>query len=93
MKDAKHDDSDNSSSSDMSLMKDSSAGYRSVGFATTSIDLEAEGEGGREEGGAVLPRMEGESKSSIIMKSQGREGREGGREEGREEYGFLSYFL
>jgi len=75
MKDAKHDD-DNFNHSDMSLVKDSSAG-RSVGFAATSIDLEAEE--GREEGGAVLPEIR-QSRSNVIMQSQGT--RKGGREGG-----------
>ena len=74
-KDAKHDD-DNFNHSDMSLVKDSSAG-RSVGFAATSIDLEAEE--GSEEGGAVLPEI-GQSRSNVIMQSQGT--RNGGREGG-----------
>ena len=47
-----------------------------MGFAATSIDLEAEGEEG-----AVLPEIR-QSRSNVIMQSQGKEGGEGGREGG-----------
>jgi len=72
MKDAKHDD-DNFNHSDISLVKDSSA-WRSVGFAATSIDLEAEE--GREEGGAVLPEIRQRGRT-VIRKGKGT-GRGGG---------------